>query len=340
MTKRFDDVVAVDNMNLSVEEGEFITLLGPSGCGKTTTLRSIAGFIQPEEGEIYFDDQVMNNVPPNKRFTAMCFQSYALFPHMTVRDNIRFGLMMQKIPKKEQVTRIQEVIKIVGLEGLEDRKPGQLSGGQQQRVALARAIVTQPEILLFDEPLSNLDAKLREQVRVEIRELQKRLKITSIYVTHDQAEALVISDKVIVMNDGHIEQIGEPHHIYHQPKNSFVAGFIGLANIHSGKIVSRREKALEVESDFGRVVIATDRNIPGKEVHFTWRPEEMKEFREGMRNKITGKIVQSIFMGNITDLFIEVKGVKLRAQIGTNESYREGELISLGVAEESFWILE
>ncbi|HEB10171.1 MAG TPA: ABC transporter ATP-binding protein [Spirochaetales bacterium] len=222
LTKRFDDVVAVDNMNLEVEEGEFITLLGPSGCGKTTTLRSIAGFLPLDEGEIYFNDRLMNNIPPYKRSTAMCFQSYALFPHMTVQDNIRFGLRMQKVPIEEQTKRIDEILNIVGLKGLEHRKPAQLSGGQQQRVALARAVVIRPEILLFDEPLSNLDAKLRERVRVEIRELQKRLKITAVYVTHDQAEALVISDRIVIMNEGRIEQVGDPFSIYRSPISSFV----------------------------------------------------------------------------------------------------------------------
>ncbi len=235
-TKRFDEVVAIDNMNLEVEEGEFITLLGPSGCGKTTTLRSIAGFIPLDEGEIYFDERLMNNIPPNKRSPGMCFQSYALFPHMTVLDNIKFGLRMKKVPAEEQKRRIDEILDIVGLKGLEERKPGQLSGGQQQRVALARAVVIQPEILLFDEPLSNLDAKLRERVRVEIRQLQKRLKITSIYVTHDQAEAQAISDRIVIMNEGLIEQIGDPFSIYRYPNSTFGSDFKMWVNRISGCI--------------------------------------------------------------------------------------------------------
>jgi len=339
MTKRFEDVVAVDNMDLTVAEGEFITLLGPSGCGKTTTLRAIAGFVQPDEGELYFDDQLINNIPPHKRFTAMCFQSYALFPHMTVRDNIRFGLLMQKVPKKEQPARIQEVVRIVGLEGLEDRKPGQLSGGQQQRVALARAVVTHPRILLFDEPLSNLDAKLRERVRVEIRELQRRLKITSIYVTHDQAEALVISDRIVVMNRGRIEQVADPFTIYRYPKNEFVANFIGLANIFEGTVVAREGDVVILNTEFGQLSLRTTQATPNVQVLFSWRPEDMVIGRDGLPNLLQGKIVQAIFMGNLTDLFFEVNGQIVRAQLGNEVPYRAGESLTLHIPEERFTIL-
>lgn len=339
ITKRFDDVIAVDNLNLTVEEGEFITLLGPSGCGKTTTLRSIAGFIQPEEGEIYFDDELMNNVSPNKRFTAMCFQSYALFPHMTVRDNIKFGLMMRKVGKAEQENRVAEVVKIVGLEGLEDRKPGQLSGGQQQRVALARAVVTQPKILLFDEPLSNLDAKLREHVRVEIRELQKRLKITSIYVTHDQAEALVISDRIVVMHRGRIEQIADPFTIYRYPKNEFVANFIGLANIFEGKVISKDADMITLATDCGQFILRTQQEVEHERILVSWRPEDMVLAREGMNNIVRGKILQAIFMGNLTDLFLDINGKTLRAQMGSDVPYREGETLTLRIPEDKFIVL-
>src|SRR6185312_12921256 len=228
LTRRFEGMVAVDDLSLEVADGEFLTLLGPSGCGKTTTLRMIAGFLGPDAGDIWFDD---------RRNTAMVFQSYALFPHMSVAENVGFGLLMRKLPKMESAARVAEALDLVSLTGLEDRRPGQLSGGQQQRVALARAIVTRPDILLFDEPLSNLDAKLREKVRVEIRELQRRLRITSIYVTHDQAEALVVSDRIVVMNRGRIEQIGDPDTIYRAPDNAFVADFIGLTNIIEGMLL-------------------------------------------------------------------------------------------------------
>src|SRR5581483_7812265 len=221
--------IIIDDLTLEVNDGEFLTLLGPSGCGKTTTLRAIAGLVEIDSGEIYFGNRPMRDVPPHKRSTAMVFQSYALFPHMNVRDNIAFGLQMRKVPKKQQHEQVHQVMALVGLEGLAERRPRELSGGQQQRVALARAVVTQPDILLFDEPLSNLDAKLRERLRIEIRELQRRLKITSIYVTHDQAEALVMSDRIAVMNHGRIEQYGDPFSIYRQPLNSFTAEFIGQA---------------------------------------------------------------------------------------------------------------
>ena len=260
--KSFGDVKVIDGISLNVEEGEFITLLGPSGCGKTTTLKIIAGFIQPEEGEIYFDDDLMNSIMPNKRSASMCFQSYALFPHMSVYNNVAFGLKMKKVPVEEQKDRIFDALKIVGLEKYHDRKPGQLSGGQQQRVALARAIVTRPRILLFDEPLSNLDAKLRDKVRVEIRELQQNLGITSIYVTHDQAEALVISDRIVVMNCGKVEQIDEPYSLYRKPETGFVADFIGAANIGKGKIITDSGSAYTVETEYGVFSMVKDTEEP------------------------------------------------------------------------------
>jgi iron(III) transport system ATP-binding protein len=342
LTKRFSEVLAVDNISLEVADGEFVTLLGPSGCGKTTTLRTIAGFCYPDGGEIFFGDKIMNNVPPNKRNTAMCFQSYALFPHMSVWDNISFGLKMQKIPRPEQKKRILQVMGILGIEGLEKRKPGQLSGGQQQRVALARAIVTEPKVLLFDEPLSNLDAKLRVQVRVEIREMQKRLGITTIYVTHDQEEALAISDRVVVMDRGHIEQLGDPYTIYRAPETSFVAGFIGLANIYEGTIVARDGSRYTVEAPFGKVVIVSEgQKIPeaSKTVKFVWRPEDMKIYTPGAPNRVKGKILQAVFMGNITDIFIDVQGNKMRAQTDESRKIIAGDVIEFSISEDAFSIL-
>lgn len=342
MTKKFDDVVAVDNINLDVADGEFVTLLGPSGCGKTTTLRTIAGFYHPDMGEIHFGERIMNNVPPNKRSTAMCFQSYALFPHMTVWENISFGLKMQKISKPEQKKRIEKVLEMLSLQQFEKRKPGQLSGGQQQRVALARAIVTEPKILLFDEPLSNLDAKLRVQVRVEIREMQKRLGITSIYVTHDQDEALAISDRIVVMNNGRIEQTGDPYTIYRKPETSFVAGFIGLANIFEGTVTGKTDGKYSVKAPFGTLSIACNENETAKEkqtIKFSWRPEDMKPCRPGMPNRINGKILQSVFMGDITDLFIDVNGSRMRAQTDAAEKLSPGDNIEFCIPENAFSIL-
>ncbi len=342
LTKKFDDVVAVDGIDLDVADGEFVTLLGPSGCGKTTTLRTIAGFYYPDGGEVYFGDTLVNNVPPNRRNTAMCFQSYALFPHMSVWDNICFGLKMQKIPVDQQKQRVSKVLEMMGLQRLENRKPGQLSGGQQQRVALARAIVTEPEILLFDEPLSNLDAKLRVQVRVEIREMQKRLGITTIYVTHDQDEALAISDRIVVMNDGRIEQIGNPYEIYRNPLTSFVAGFIGLANIFEGTIVKRENTRYTVEAPFGTVVIDGEGKAEPDSsgtLKFSWRPEEMKVRADNGVNRIRGTILHTVFMGNTTDLFFEVNGFRMRAQTDEVDVVRSGDTIEFTVPENAFSIL-
>ena len=341
LTKKFEDVAAVDGIDLDIADGEFLTLLGPSGCGKTTTLRTLAGFYQPDSGEVWFGDRLMNNVLPNKRSASMCFQSYALFPHMSVAENISFGLRMRKVPLPEQKKRIAEVMAMVGLEGLEKRKPGQLSGGQQQRVALARAIVTQPEILLFDEPLSNLDAKLRVQVRVEIREMQKRLGITAIYVTHDQDEALAISDRIVIMNRGRIEQIGTPHEIYLHPRTSFVAGFIGLANIFGGRVASVENGRLVVETAFGRITIIDKDSAAkvGEEVRFSWRPEDMTLAQTDSPNRIKATIMHSIFMGRATDLFIDAGGQRMRAVTSNAIEYASGDPIELSIDEKSVRLL-
>jgi len=221
---------AVDHIDLAVKEGDLVTLLGPSGCGKTTTLRMIAGFHTPTSGDVLIDGTSVNNIPPNKRPTSMVFQNYALFPHMTVFENIAYGLRIRKEDHVVIDKKVNDIMNLIGLENLGDRQPRQLSGGQQQRVSLARAMVMEPKVLLFDEPLSNLDAKLRVSTRLEIRKLQQRVGITSVYVTHDQEEAMTLSDQVVIMNKGRIEQIGSPSDIYSHPANRFVAGFIGKAN--------------------------------------------------------------------------------------------------------------
>jgi ABC-type Fe3+/spermidine/putrescine transport system ATPase subunit len=330
LTRRFEATVAVDDVNLEVGDGEFVTLLGPSGCGKTTTLRMIAGFLAPDVGDIWFDERRMTDVPPHRRNTAMVFQSYALFPHMTVAENVGFGLLMRKVARAERDRRVAEALGVVSLTGLEHRRPGQLSGGQQQRVALARAIVTQPDLLLFDEPLSNLDAKLRERVRLEIRELQRRLAITAIYVTHDQTEALTMSDRIVVMNEGRIEQIGDPDSIYRAPRSAFVADFLGLANIVEG--VAGADGA--VDTPIGRLLVAGDQPVASGPVRLTWRPEDLRPAGQGHANTVAGIARRVIFRGNVTEVILDVNGHILRAQVDNDHRPREGERVAFGLAPE------
>src|SRR5512136_291752 len=246
--KQTGEVNAVDDVSLDIEKGQFVTLLGPSGCGKTTTLRLIAGFEFPTSGHIIVDKQQIEQVPPNRRDMAMVFQSYAIFPHLNVYENIAYGLNVQRRPRAEIKQRVDRVLELVELTGLENRAPNQLSGGQQQRVALARALVMEPKVLLMDEPLSNLDAKLREQMRTEIRRIQKRLGITSVYVTHDQVEAMTLSDRIVVMKDGRIEQVGTAQDLYQRPQTRFVADFIGRANFVQATVRGRRDGQLVLDA--------------------------------------------------------------------------------------------
>ena len=319
ITKRFGDYTAVDGVSFHIHPGEFVTLLGPSGCGKTTILRMLAGFIVPEQGDIFFGDNRVNDVPPNKRNTAMCFQSYALFPHKTVYENIRFGLRMRKTPPEEQKRRIEWALQLVNLTGLGERKPYELSGGQQQRVALARCAVVQPDLLLFDEPLSNLDAKLREKVRVEIRELQRELGITTIYVTHDQAEALAISDRIIVLNNGRLVQAAEPRATYDLPVSRFVADFIGVANLFDATLNSYGDGVAELTTPLGPMKAACSKKPDNKKLSICIRPEDVLPAetvldRRGY-NTISCKIKDIVYMGNTLDVFMESNGKVVRAFI-------------------------
>ncbi len=247
VTKIFNDVVAVDDVTLEVKDGEFLTLLGPSGCGKTTTLRMVAGFETPTRGEIFIENKKVNDIPPYQRNTGMVFQSYALFPHLSVFENIAFGLRLKGFSESEIKEKVKRIAEMLGLGELTSRNPSQLSGGQQQRVALARALVIEPKVLLLDEPLSNLDAKLRVQMRVELRRLQQSLSITSIYVTHDQSEAMSMADRIVIMDRGRVQQVGTPWEIYGKPANRFVADFIGRVNIIDARIVEMSEDSTTIE---------------------------------------------------------------------------------------------
>ena len=268
------DFYAVKDTSLTIEPGSFVTLLGPSGCGKTTTLRMIAGFESPDEGEIYLGEEPINELTPNKRDTAMVFQSYALLPHYNVFDNVAYGLKLRKVPKDEIRERVLKILDLVELSGMEARMTNQLSGGQQQRVALARALVIEPSVLLFDEPLSNLDAKLRVSMRTEIRRIQQEVGITAIYVTHDQSEAMALSDKIIIMNKGVVAQMGTPQEIYYHPVDEFVADFIGEANFLKGRMTGKSGSyaVLNVEGTDVKVE-SNNRMEAGKDYTLVLRPE-------------------------------------------------------------------
>ena len=295
---------AVKDTSLTIEPGSFVTLLGPSGCGKTTTLRMIAGFESPDEGEIYLGDEPINELTPNKRDTAMVFQSYALLPHYNVFDNVAYGLKLRKVPKDEIKERVMKILDLVELTGMEGRMTNQLSGGQQQRVALARALVIEPSVLLFDEPLSNLDAKLRVTMRTEIRRIQQEVGITAIYVTHDQSEAMALSDNIIIMSKGVVAQMGTPQEIYYHPVNEFVADFIGEANFLKGPMTGRDGKfvTLNIEGNSLRVE-GHDGMETGKEYTVVLRPEAATLADAG---GLPCKVVLSCFMGSYQNYHVMV----------------------------------
>jgi spermidine/putrescine transport system ATP-binding protein len=295
---------AVDHVSLQIKDGEFFSLLGPSGCGKTTTLRLIAGFEQPTSGQVFIQGEPMAGVPPYLRPVNTVFQSYALFPHMTVFQNIAFGLEMRGVPKDEVKKRVKEALELVQLQGMEKRKPKQLSGGQQQRVALARALVNRPAVLLLDEPLGALDLKLRKAMQLELKQLQLKVGITFIYVTHDQEEALSMSDRIAVVNQGKIQQVGEPAEIYEHPANRFVANFIGESNFLDGEIVEIKDDLATVKLDTGEVVraLAPMRESPGTRVTVSIRPERMHVLLEPPADKeqnvVKAKIHAIAYLGN------------------------------------------
>jgi iron(III) transport system ATP-binding protein len=349
--KCFKNVVAVNHIDLEVKQGEMLTLLGPSGCGKTTTLRCIAGLETPEEGEIVIDGKPMLSqgfVQPSKRGIGMVFQNYAVWPHMKVYNNIVYGLKIQKIPRQSIRERTQQVLELVGLKGLEERYPGQLSGGQQQRVALARALVGNPKVLLLDEPLSNLDAKLRERMRFEIKSLVRRMGITSVYVTHDQAEAMVISDRIAVMDSGDVVQIGTAEEIYQRPANRFVADFIGTMNFISGEVVQvlQNTDSAYVRTEFSDKMLCKTPTMaettPGKKVYASIRPEDVEVFTEPPQrreNLFKGTIAHKAYLGNLLNFFVSIDGTMIRVQIPHNMPQEEGEELYLFFNPEKCMIL-
>jgi iron(III) transport system ATP-binding protein len=314
LVKRFGNVTAVDNVSLIIRDGEFFTLLGPSGCGKTTLLRCIAGFWRQDNGHIWFNDEKIDDIPAHKRGTGMVFQNYAVFPHLNVHDNIAYGLKARKLGNAEIKERVRKALDLVRLSELDRRMPSQLSGGQQQRIALARALVIEPRVLLMDEPLSNLDAKLRVEMRSDIRKLQNELKITTIYVTHDQEEALTISDRLAVMHNGKVQQIDNPIGIYQNPKNRYVAGFIGQTNFIEGSIRSFNKPSSTAIVDVGNAQIEVPLSEPpaGKHVVLAVRPEKLKivEGQESTlgQNELAGKIENVSFLGSVAEYQIRPAG--------------------------------
>ena len=324
------DFYAVKDTSLDIEPGSFVTLLGPSGCGKTTTLRMIAGFESPDEGEIYLGDEPINELTPNKRDTAMVFQSYALLPHYNVFDNVAYGLKLRKVPKDEIRERVMRILDLVELTGMEARMTNQLSGGQQQRVALARALVIEPSVLLFDEPLSNLDAKLRVSMRTEIRRIQQEVGITAIYVTHDQSEAMALSDKIIIMNKGVVAQMGTPQEIYYHPVSEFVADFIGEANFLKGKMTGKENGLAELLIEGNPLTVeAAEHMEAGKDYTLVLRPEAASLADEG---GLPCEVVLSCFMGSYQNYHVKVGNtlVKLEEHNPKNKKiYQVGERCAL-----------
>jgi putative spermidine/putrescine transport system ATP-binding protein len=342
LTKAFGSHAAVHGVDLDVADGEFVSLLGPSGCGKTTTLRCVAGLDEPTCGRILFGNCDVTRLPPQRRSIGMVFQNYALFPHMTVAENIAFGLEMRGIRRFDADGRIAAVVDMVQLEGLEARYPRELSGGQQQRVALARALVVEPALLLLDEPLANLDAKLRDEMRFFVRSLQQRLGITTLYVTHDQYESMVMSDRIVVMFGGRIHQIGAPQDIYCRPASREVANFIGQSNLIDGRVVETRAGTAVIEAAFGRFGCGVGCPVAvGAPVTVMIRPEAFRLAPSGEQRDVSGRIVASHFLGNLVEYRVSLgDGTLVSVQAMDAGPQAVDGTVSLQVDANRAWLLQ
>jgi spermidine/putrescine transport system ATP-binding protein len=344
--KRFGDLVAVRELTLGVARGEFFTLLGPSGCGKTTTLRMVAGFEEPSSGRILLEGMDVAGSPPFRRPTNTVFQSYALFPHLSVEENVAFGLRRKGVDRGEVRRRVEAELELVGLAGEARRKPRQLSGGQQQRVALARALINRPAVLLLDEPLGALDLKLRKALQLELKRIQREVGITFLYVTHDQEEALAMSDRIAVMNQGLVEQVAAPEEVYERPRTTFVAGFIGVSNLMPARVVSANGASAELELDSGvrvRAASGTDGLVPGERCHAILRPEKLRierasePARDGLAH-VEGVVESSLYMGIATQFVVHLDdGVAMTVLVPNAEEAERERLPAAGVRVRLGW---
>jgi spermidine/putrescine transport system ATP-binding protein len=336
ITKRFDEVVAVDDLSLDIESGKFYALLGPSGCGKTTTLRMIGGFEEPTEGTIYLGDRTVTGQPPHKRDVNTVFQSYALFPHLSIFENVAFGLRRSKVKGSEVRTRTDEMLQVVGLKGYGNRKPRQLSGGQQQRVALGRALVNRPRVLLLDEPLGALDLKLRKEMQFELKRIQHDMGITFVHVTHDQEEAMTMADSIVVMNDGHIEQMGEPAELYERPATAFVANFLGVSNLLPGTVEGRDA----VRLDGGSVLRVAPEALDGHRgaVSVGIRPEKLR-IADGGTNTLSGEIVDRAYVGVSTQYVVRTPVGDVSVYVQGAGSQAPGERMELSFEPDATFVV-
>jgi spermidine/putrescine transport system ATP-binding protein len=347
LTKRFDEVTAVDGISIEIQPGEFFSLLGPSGCGKTTTLRLVAGFEQPTSGRILLDGVDVAKWPPHRRNVNTVFQSYALFPFLTVAENVAFGMKYKSVPKSEVNSRVEEALASVQLSGYEKRRPNQLSGGQQQRVALARALVLRPSVLLLDEPLGALDAKLRRTLQVELGALQKQVGITFLYVTHDQEEALTMSDRLAVMNHGQIVQLGTPEEVYNEPVDAYVADFLGVSNLMDAQVEPGRDGREPCRLRLGEFVVEAEagRLDATGSVKLAIRPERVEVFPYGTEgpNRVPGMIERLVFLGSTTQVFLRLAtGSALQTLLrndGTAMPYSQGTPVSVGLPADALRVL-